>query len=354
MRQSGSVASLLIPIGILGAGSALILSSISLNLFWSQLLWYAIGIGIFFALPRFDWRSFVNYPWAIFGMYGVAVLSLVLTRLFAPSIRGAESWLVIGPVQIQTAEFAKAALILVFASFFAKQHARIAWVRTILSSFALFAIPFFLIMLQPDLGSALVFFGIWLGFLAVSGIRLRHLLAIAAICTVAGAVGWQYGLEQYQKERIIGFVFPERDQLGINYNVTQSKIAIGSAGLFGKGYGRGTQVQLGFLPEVSADFTLAGLVEEWGLVAGLAVLGAMTALIVNILSIGSAARNNFDKFFCLGTAILLVVHVFMNAGSVMGLTPVIGVPFPFLSYGGSNTLTVFFLVGMIYAIKRHS
>ena len=166
-------------------------------------------------------------------------------------------------------------------------------------------------------------------------------------------MGWQYVLEGYQKERITGLFFPERDQLGINYNVTQSKIAIGSAGIFGKGYGRGTQVQLGFLPEASTDFVLAALIEEWGLVGGFFIIGAFLALIFQILKIGQFARTNFEKFICLGTAIMLIIHIIINSGSVTGLMPVIGVPFPLLSYGGSHLLTVFFLLAIIHSIERH-
>ena len=140
--------------------------------------------------------------------------------------------------------------------------------------------------------------------------------------------------------------------LGANYSVIQSKVAIGSAGMWGKGYGQGSQTQLGFLPDPGNDFILAALIEEWGMAGGILVVGAFLALIIGILKIGSLAVRNFEKFICLGAAIVFGTQFFMNAGSALGLVPVVGIPFPFLSYGGSSILTSFFLIAIIAGIER--
>lgn len=353
MRTIGS-AKLLIPAGTVLAAGLLVLFSSARHLFWYQLLWIALGLVVFVAVERFDWRSFVNYRWIVGGVYAFGILLLVLTLLFAPSVRGVRSWLFLGSFQFQAAEFMKAALILLYAQFFSSGHMRIAHAGTLIISFAFAALPAMLIALQPDLGSALILFFIWLGFVLVSGIRLRHLAFAALIFAVLGALLWGAWLEDYQKARVLGLFVPERDPLGVNYNVIQSKIAVGSAGLFGKGFGQGTQVQLGFLPEASTDFAFPAFVEEWGLVGGAVVTGAFLYLLFAILRVGAAAEKNFEKFFCLGTVIMLSVHFAINVGSALGLLPVVGVPFPFLSYGGSNLLTSVSLVAIIHSIAVRS
>ncbi len=321
-----------------------------LDLFWKQLLWYGIGFLFIFFIIRFDWRAFVNNHRALLGIYFLAVILLIITYFFAPSIRGAKSWLTIGVFQFQTAEFAKLALIVILAGFFSKRHISIARISNLLISFAYLIIPMGLIALQPDFGSALVLFFIWLGFLLISGIRWRHLLIAVIIFSILGAVMWQGILKDYQKERISGVFFPERDVLGINYSVIQSKIAIGSAGFFGKGFGQGTQTQLGFLPEAQTDFIFSAFTEEWGIFGGLLILIAFLILILKIIRIGVETDNNFNRFVCLGTAILFGVQFVLNVGSNLGITPVIGVTFPFLSYGGSSVFINMIFIGIIQSI----
>ncbi|RJP43826.1 hypothetical protein C4587_02545 [Candidatus Parcubacteria bacterium] len=214
--------------------------------------------------------------------------------------------------------------------------------------------PAGLVVIQPDLGSAAVLFGIWFGFLLVSGLPPRRVVVALLAFAIAGGFAWSNVLQEYHRERIMGLFYPERDALGVNYSMIQSKIAIGSGGFLGKGYGQGSQTQLGFLTEPATDFAFAALIEEWGLASGVVVLGAFLALIYGILKIGMAAEHNFEKFVCLGTALAFIAQFLLNAGSATGITPVVGVTFPFLSYGGSSLLTSFFLVALINAIQRRS
>lgn len=320
------------------------------NLFFQQLTWYAVGLLIMFFVSRLDWRPFINYPKIINGIYIFSLILLVLTLFLAPQIRGVRSWLPIGPLQFQTSEFAKLALIIVFSSFWAKSHVAIAHFKNLRISFLYFLFPALLVAAQPDLGSVLIIFLIWFGYLLVSGIRWSHLLIAFFIFLVAGFLIWNNFLAGYQKERIIGTFYPEKDPLGINYSVIQAKIAVGSAGFLGKGFGQGTQLQLGFLPEAQTDFIFAAFIEEWGLLGGLLAVIAFLIITGRIILIGLRSENNFSKLICLGTVIMLMAHFILNAGFNLGLLPVIGVPFPFMSYGGSNLFINLIFVGIIQGI----
>jgi len=333
------------------AASLITLMSSRPDLFWKQLAFWLAGFVLIFLIVKFDWRPYVNYRGAVFGLYFLLILLLIATYFLAPNIKGNRAWLVLGPFNLQVAEFSKLVLIILFAYFFSRKHLGIGRVSTLINSFIYFFIPGALIALQPDFGSALILFCLWFGFLLVSGVKYRHLVVSLIIFCVLGAIIWQNVLRDYQKERIMGFFFPGRDPLGINYSVIQSKIAIGSAGIFGKGFNQGTQVQLGFLPEASTDFIFSAFVEEWGLLLGFVLIAAFTALILRIIKIGLEADNNFNRFICLGAVILFSGQFIFNVGSGLGLTPVIGITFPFLSYGGSSLLTNLILVGIIQSIN---
>jgi rod shape determining protein RodA len=344
------VKSILIPAGILIAASLVVLSSISMHLFWLQVMWVVIGSGFILLFIKFDWRAIFNHRVVVWGMYGGVLALLIFTYFTSPVIRNTRSWIVIGPVTLQPVEFTKIALIIVYAWYFRRRHVEIARTQTIFVSFFLFAIPAGLTLLQPDLGSASILFGVWFGFLLTSGLPRKKIFAALGIFAVIGALGWNFALKDYQKARIRGVFYPEENALTVNYSVIQAKIAIGSAGFWGKGYGQGSQTQLGFLTEPSNDFVLASVIEEWGLISAIIVIAAFLTLVWNILRIGIYAHANLEKFIALGVAMVFGLHFIVNTGSTIGLFPVVGVPFPFLSYGGSNLLTSFFLLAIINSI----
>ncbi len=325
--------------------------SVNRELFIQQLAWAILGILLIFMFSQIDWRALTAYRWVIFGIYFAAIGLLLIALFFAPVIRNTKSWLVIGPVQFQVSEFVKAAIIIFFAYYFTHRHIGIAHAGNILVSFFYVAIPAALIFLQPDMGSLLVILGVWAGFLFVSGIRPKHLLIGFLVVLLALAFAWTSILQDYQKQRIIGLIQPSYDPLGINYSTIQSKIAIGSGGFFGKGFNQGTQVQLGFLPEAATDFVFSALIEEWGLFGALVVLGAFLIMILRIINIGLHSENNFSRFICLGTAIMFLIQFVINTGSATGLLPVIGLTFPFLSYGGSSLFINSILIGIIQSTK---
>lgn len=345
---------LFLPLGILVAAGLTLLSAVSLHLFYFQLLWVAMGAGLVVLFLYVDWRSVFNSRWVVWAIYILAFLLLVFAYLYGPTIRNTKSWIVLGPFNLQPVELMKIALIFLYANYFSRRHLAIARWKNIFTSFFFFILPAAVAVRLPDLGSAVIFFGIWFGFLLLSGLPLRRVLAAVLVFALAAGIVWAYVLRDYHRARIIGFFYPQQNLLGVNYSAAQSKIAIGSAGLFGKGYGQGTETQLGFLSEPAEDFIFAGIVEEWGIVGGLVVIGAFFFLILQILKIGFLADENFEKFICLGAAMMLGVQFLLNTGSATGLTPVVGVTFPFVSYGGSSMLADFFLLAIVNSIRKRS
>lgn len=325
-------------------------ASISSQLFTRQLVWVALALLIIFSLPRLNLRAAFSYRWVILGIYLAVLALLIFTYFVAPAVRGHHSWISIGSFKIQPSEFMKAALVVLLSRFFALRHISIAHWGTIAISFAYFIVPTIFVLLQPDTGTALVLFAIWFGYLLVSGIPWRYLIAFFLAFAVIGALAWNFGLANYQKERIRGLFNPSYEPLGINYNVIQAKIAVGSAGFFGKGFEQGTQVQLGFLPAAATDFAFSAFTEEWGIFGALLLLAAFLLLIARILRVGLMAEDNFSRFICIGAAIFIVAHLVINLGSNLGVLPVVGIGLPLVSYGGSNLLTVAALIGIIQHI----
>jgi rod shape determining protein RodA len=343
-------------------GACVVLAIASLTSIWSsrpglvkaQSFWFLAALVIILILGSLDLRPVMSYRWAIFGVYFLSLLLLIAAFFFAPVIRETRSWLAIGPLRFQPAEFSKIALIILLAYFLSRRHNRIGQTANIAVSFIYTLIPTIFILLQPDWGSALVMFGLWVGFLFVSGVQARHIVMGFGIALIVACVAWFFILAPYQKERMIGFLKPAYDPLGINYSVIQSKIAIGSGGIWGKGFQQGTQTQLGFLTEPATDFIFAALVEEWGIAGAFVVLGAFMLLIVSVVRIGLRLEYPLSQFVCLGAVVLFLVEFALNVGSNIGFVPVVGVTFPFVSYGGSSLLTKAMLIGIIQSIAARS
>lgn len=341
-------------IGFLLLASLIVISSVSQRMFLMQLGWMAAGLLVMYLVKHFDWRAVLNYEWLVWGFYGFALLLVLVARFFAPLTRNTHNWIMFGPVQFQPVEFVKIALILVYAQYFSRRHLAVARWRNIITSFVIFAVPAAIVLSLPDMGSTVILFGIWFGFLLVSGLPLRRIAIAVAVFVLAGIAGWHFVLKPYQKERILGVFYPNRNTLTYNYQVIQSKIAIGSAGFFGKGYGQGSQVQLGFLSEPTNDFVFASLTEEWGILGAFLVVAAFCALVYSTLLIALRSNQNFEKFVCLGVALVFGIQFLMNAGQAVALFPVVGVTFPLLSYGGSSLLSNFLLLSFINNIRARN
>lgn len=352
---SGLDLPLVLAASALAGASLLTLASASPDLFNRQLTWLVLAVAAMVGLSAVNLKSIFSYRWVILSVYCAALFLLVIAFFFAPTIANIRSWIVIGGFQLQPSEFLKLALIILFSSFFAVRHIAIKRFSVVFASFIYFLIPTLFVLVQPDLGTAIILAGLWFGYLLVSEVPFKYIAMLFTGVAVLSALAWNFGLQTYQKERIVALFNPEYDPLGVNYNVIQSKIAIGSAGLLGKGFKQGTEVQLGFLPNAGTDFAFSAFTEEWGLLGGFAVISIFIFLCARILYLGLWSDNNFSKFICLGTVIMLLMHFIVNLGSALGLFPVVGVSFPLLSYGGSNLLTVAILLGIIQNIaKRRS
>ncbi len=345
---------LFLPLGILIAAGLTLLSAVSLHLFVLQIVWVALGAGLVMLFLSIDWRAVFNARWIIGGIYWLGLALMLFAYFFSPTIRNTKNWIILGPISIQPVELMKVALIFLYAVYFSRRHLAVARWRNIFTTFVFFAVPAAVAVRLPDLGSALIFFAIWFGFLLLSGLPPRRIVTTLVVFLLAGSLIWAYVLKDYHRARIVGFFYPQQHTLGINYSTTQARIAIGSAGFWGKGYGQGTETQLGFLSEPTEDFIFAAIIEEWGMLGGIVVLAAFALFILQILKIGALADENVEKFICLGTAMMFGVQFFLNAGSATGLLPVVGVTFPFVSYGGSSMLADFFLVAVVNSIRKRS
>jgi len=267
---------------------------------------------------------------------------------------GAQSWFDFGILSFQPSDFAKVALIIILAKYFSRRHIEIANVRHILISGFYAFVFFFLVLMHPDLGSAMIIALIWLGMIMVSGVSKKHLLAMIVIGLITFALLWTFVFKEYQKNRIRNFIDPLSDIRGSGYNAHQSTIAVGSGYILGKGIGYGTQSRLNFLPEYQTDFIFAAFAEEWGFV-GVVIFFTLYGLVIwRIIKLAVNGSSNFEILFGAGVAIYFIVHLLINVGMNIRLLPVTGTPLPFMSYGGSHMLSEYILLGILVAMRRYS
>ena len=318
-----------------------------------QLIWIAVSLLVFFVFSFIDFR-FLRRTGVIVGLFFASIGLLLFLLVLSRAIKGAHSWINFGGVSFEPADPVKLVLIVILAKYFSRRHIEIANIRHILVS-GFYAFVFFtLVLLQPDFGSALIIFLIWLGMVLVSGISKRHLALVFLIGTLAFSGLWFYGFKDFQKERIKNFIHPLSDIRGSGYNAYQSTIAVGSGKVFGKGLGMGTQSRLKFLPEYQTDFIFAAFAEEWGFV-GVLILFALYAVVIwRILIHASRGATNFELLYGLGLAVFFVSHFFVNIGMNIGLLPVTGITLPFMSYGGTHLMTEFAGIGILMGMNRYA
>jgi rod shape determining protein RodA len=323
------------------------------DFFNRQLFCIVIAIIALFIAMIPDYR-FLRTGNIAFFAYILTIISLVLVLFFGEVTLGAQSRFDLGIFSLQPSDPAKLVLIIVLAKYFAKRHELIGDFRHILISGVYALLVFGLVFIQPDFGSAIILFFVWLGMVLVSGIKFGHLATVFVFGAAVLALMWQFVFFDYQKERIMTFIDPLSDIQGAGYNAYQSTVAIGSGELFGKGIGYGTQSKLLFLPEYETDFIFAAYAEEWGLV-GVVVLFVLFSVVVwRLLKNATGGASNFEKLFATGVCILLLAHFFVHIGMNIGLLPVTGTTIPFLSYGGSHLLTEFIALGMVMGMRRYA
>lgn len=338
---------------LLGAGLVTMNSFMGENYFFDkQIIWIAISIIVFFSLSFIDFR-FLKRADLLATLFLLLCGVLVFTLALGKTVKGAQSWLHFGFFSFQPSDPMKILLIIILAKYFSRRHIEIAHFRHILVSGLYAFIPFVLVFFQPDFGSAVILFFIWLGMILVSGVSKKHLLLVTMILIVSFAVFWLFVFKPYQKARIVTFLNPIADIHGAGYNANQSTIAVGSGQLLGKGVGYGTQSRLKFLPEYQTDFVFAAFAEEWGF-GGVLLLFILFGIVIwRILANAMIGATNFEMLFGMGLAVLFMSHFIVNTGMNMGLLPVTGIPMPFLSYGGSHLLTEFIGLGILMGMRRY-
>jgi rod shape determining protein RodA len=312
-----------------------------------QLLSLGIGALALLVTVVVDYR---HYERLALPIYGVSLALLALTLVVAPTTRGSQAWLFEG--RLQPAELAKVGMILALARHFHRSPP--SEIRTLFAFFRpglLIAAPVGLILLQRDMGVALLTLLIGGSYLAFTRIPLRAWLGVGVVAAAALAAAWLFVLQPYQRDRILDVVNPGRDPLASGYQVNQSRIAIGAGGLFGKGFRQGTQAQLRFLPTQHTDFAFSVWAEEWGLVGSLGVLGVFLLMLVWGLLVARNAKDGFGGMLAVGVVALLFWPAVLNIGMVLGLMPVIGVPLPFIAYGGSALVVSLIAVGLLLNVS---
>ena len=317
-----------------------------------QLIWILLATGALFVAMVPDYR-FLRTGNIAFFFYVITVSLLLLVLVIGEITLGAQSRFDLGLFSLQPSDPAKLVLIIVLAKYFAKRHELIGDFKHIIISGAYAMLIFGLVFIQPDFGSAVILFFLWLGLVLVSGIKIRHLLTVFTLGAVVLGLMWQFVFFDYQKDRIMTFLDPLSDIQGAGYNAYQSTVAIGSGQLFGKGIGYGTQSKLLFLPEYETDFIFAAYAEEWGILGVVLLFGLFSLVVWRLLVHAVEGASNFERLFAAGVCILFVAHFFVHIGMNIGLLPVTGTTIPFLSYGGSHLLTEFVAVGMVMGMARY-
>lgn len=340
----------LVLIGLFSLASSSLASGDLSNL-WKQVFFLLLGGVVLFGVSFLDWRNIKNDPHFILFLYVLSILLLLGLFLFAPEIRGVQRWYKIGPFSLDPVEVVKIMLLFLLAKYFSGRHAELYKIRHILISSVYVLIPSIIVFFQPDLGAVLLLLVLWAGILLISGIQLKHFVALGLAGLFVFGAGWSFFLHDYQKERLTDFIAAEQDPLGGGWQQTQSKIAIGSGGLWGQGFGQGSQTQLGYLPEHQTDFIFASVAEEFGFVTISLVLFLFALLIWRITRVALEVRSNFCRLFAGGVAILLFTQIFVNVGMNLGFLPVIGLPLPLVSYGGANVLSTFLYLGILQSIR---
>lgn len=323
------------------------------DFFWRQVLWASIAFIVIVAVSHLDVKL-LSRTRILVWLYGIGAGFLVLVLIAGSTINGAKSWIQFGWFSFQPSDLMKLVLICVLAKYLSRRHVELAHAKHLLITASYLLVPLFLLFLQPDFGSAIIFCVIWFGMVMVAGISRKHLMILGAV-VLAGAVGlWLFVFQPYQKARIMTFIQPLSDIHGSGYNAYQSVIAVGSGQLIGKGIDVGTQSRLAFLPEYHTDFIFAAYSEEWGFLGAMLILVCFAILLARSISISERGASNFETLLGIGIVCYLGSHMLINIGMNIGVLPVTGLPLPFMSYGGSHFLAEAAALGILMSISKDS
>jgi len=330
---------------------------VSHKVFYDQLVGAGIGFLVIFFLSRSDYRKFYDIAYVF---YGISVCLLVMVMVSGRHALGAQRWFSLGGISFQPSEVAKLALIMALGRYFSDRRSPLAirpnnfteiiW-HDLVVPFLITAVPMLLIFKQPDLGSAILIFGIFAVMLVASGLRYRFVLGFFGLCLSVVPFGWHI-LKQYQKDRLLVFLNPNIDPLGAGYTIIQSKIAIGAGEIFGKGWLSGTQNQLNFLPERHTDFIFSTIGEEWGFLGAMFLLICYFIIIQSGIKIAEQVKDRFGMLAAAGCVGIISLQVVINIGMVLGLCPVVGITLPLVSYGRTSFMVFIVMIGFLVSLSK--
>jgi len=314
---------------------------------WKQCQWYVAGSVLMFAAMAFDYRKLSAY-WM--HIYVLTVLMLLLVMFIGKSVSGSQRWISLGFINLQPSEFAKLLMVIVISSFFAQEDKDQYGLLDLWKPLLLVLLPVLLIVKQPDLGTGLLVLGIFASLVYYARLKWSSFIIILGMGLAAFPLLWKF-MKPYQRRRVEIFLNPESDPFGAGWHVLQSKIAVGSGQLIGKGFMKGTQAQLNFLPEVHTDFAFSIWSEEWGFIGAIILIGIYFFFLSRCLSVAQNARDRFGSFLAFGITAMIFWQLLINVCMVLGLMPVVGIPLPLVSYGGSSVLTTLVGVGLIMNVR---
>jgi len=315
-----------------------------------QMVRFAAGLVLMLGVALIDVRFWFRYA---YGFYFLTLALLVAVEIMGTVGMGAQRWIDLGILQLQPSEMMKVTLVLALARYFhGVSMEDVGRPTYVLVPIALTLVPAALVLKQPDLGTAMMLLLMAVAVFFIAGVRLWKFAVVGALGLSAIPIAWQF-LHDYQRKRVLTFLNPETDPLGAGYHILQSKIALGSGGLFGRGFLQGSQSHLNFLPEKQTDFIFTMLAEEFGMIGGLTLLGLYTILLIYGAAIALRSRNQFGRILAMGLTCNVFLYVFINIAMVMGLLPVVGVPLPLISYGGTAMLTAMGTLGLLMSVYIH-
>ena len=340
-----AISLVLCAVGVLQIYSATLDSKFK-DAWWKQIIWIVISLAAMWLMTEIDYHTVMGQ---VPILYSVSIGLLVIT-LFSTRVLGAGRWIGVGMFKFQVSEFFKIVMVLLVAKYLAELKSDRLEARDLLRLAGFIGLPMLLVVEQPDLGTAITYIPILAIGVLIAGLRWQH---VGTILLLAGLFAWPawMTMKDYQKDRVVTFVDPGRDPQGKGYHVIQSRIAIGSGGIWGKGATKGFQTQLRFLPMPQTDFIFSTFAEEHGFVGVGVVLGLYFLLLLQIVQNAQTAPDRAGMYICMGVAALLLFHVLVNVGMVMGRIPVVGIPLPLMSSGGSNLLAMFMLLGLVNNVR---
>lgn len=314
---------------------------------WKQIVWVGTGLVMMWVVSLFDYHALIG---RVLYFYGFAILLLIATLVLGNKVFGSTRWIGYGSLRLQTSEFVKIVLILLLAKCLTDWRVETLEWTDLLKLSAFVGVPMLLVMKEPDLGTSLTYLPILIAGVLVAGLRWKYLLILVTALVITLPIGYHF-LKPYQKDRLVSFIYPDRDPKGTGFQVIQSKIAVGNGGMWGRGARESSQTHRGFLPVPQTDFIFSSFAEEHGFVGVVIALVLYFLLIMQIVQNAQSATDRAGLYICMGVAALLLFHVLVNVGMVVGRMPITGIPLPLMSSGGSNTWSVFLMLGLVNSVR---